>query len=492
MDEEKISEEERFATTTSYHGWAHIYDGNNGRMTKIIWMILVILATAACISQCIIIIYNASKLPTRMVIRKQLMNTSIFPSVTLCNTNDYDRSALPAADLYHQSALVKAIYGSGDPNKTNAAINYFDKKFGGNFQFENLTRVAGHKLSNMLLSCTWMEQPCYATDFVNIITDGGSCFTFNPGTGNLSLKNETVSGNSNGLRLILNVEQYKYYSGIFALEQPDAGIRFTTHYYKQTPNFISKSYYAPTGFHTYVPITLQHDKRLKKPWGQCGEEILVYNSFYSRDACLSEYAGRLASYICNCTFEPQIASNPCNGTQFLTCITPLASKFRQDLSQNLSICPIACETYSYPTEISQSALAALAFASSLDPLINVSGIIANAKANNWIAPNQSYFAADFIRDNIVYLDIYYSDLHLTQTLQEEDTGFSKIISELGGQLGICIGASALTICEIVQYLIKKCFASNKKSKSDKSSTNTISLGHDKKPFETTTVTNIDL
>nr|QEP99393.1 acid-sensing ion channel 6 [Trichoplax adhaerens] len=475
MAKGKIDHDERFATTTSYHGVAHIYDSNNSKKTKSIWIILVILATAICISQCVIIIYNASLLPTRMVIRKRLMNSSVFPSVTICNTNDFDYTGLPANDLNHLSSIVNAIYGYTPASAADDAIQYFVQKHGDDFQINNYTRMAGHKLKNMLLSCTWMGEPCTVNDFTNIISNGGSCFTFNPGTNAIPLKNQTVSGNINGLRLILNVEQYKYYSPLFSPQAPDAGIRFTINYYKQPPNFISKPYYAPTGFHTYVPITLHRDKRLTKPWGECGELLLKDHSYYSRDACLTEYASELAALTCNCSSSGQTATNSCNGAKFLTCIIPSSFVIRMSLSQNLSVCPIACETYSYPTEISQSSLGTFAFSRVLDPVINISTILGKAKDEHWIPPSLPYSVSEFIRDNIVYLDIYYSDLRVTETEQQEDTGFSKVLSEIGGQLGLCIGASVITLCEIIQYLIGKFFTSEKKTNLNKRQNTTSPL-----------------
>ena len=77
------------------------------------------------------------------------------------------------------------------------------------------------------------------------------------GSTNTSIKNQTASGNANGLRLILNIEQYKYYPALYTPGQPDAGLRYSLHYYKDPPNLIAESYYAATGFHTYVPMTLK-------------------------------------------------------------------------------------------------------------------------------------------------------------------------------------------------------------------------------------------
>ena len=182
MSQEKFNHEERFATSTSYHGMAHIYDGQTSKQTRSFWLVLTLIATGACISQCVIIILNASQLPTRIVTKTVLQNSSIFPSVTICNTNDYDRNSLSSSDIQHLSTIVDFVYGYDiEPHRFEAAISNLSIKFGKGFNYELFLRRAGHKLENMLLSCTWMGRPCSIEDFVNTTTAAGSCFTFNPG-----------------------------------------------------------------------------------------------------------------------------------------------------------------------------------------------------------------------------------------------------------------------------------------------------------------------
>lgn len=103
---------------------------------------------------------------------------------------------------------------------------------------------------------------------------------------NVPLKNQTASGNAYGLRLILNVEQYKYYSDFYTPGQPDAGIRYALHYYKVPPNMIAESFLAATGFHTYVPMTLKYVSKNDHPRCQISLQIIIIIVLHVYTRCL--------------------------------------------------------------------------------------------------------------------------------------------------------------------------------------------------------------
>ncbi|RDD47924.1 Acid-sensing ion channel 5 [Trichoplax sp. H2] len=456
MAKEDLSMEEKFASTTSCHGISYVYQNDSGRLPRMIWLILTIAATAVCISQCIIIIYDASQLPTRITFSDVSANSTVFPSITICNTDNSPRDALPESDLKYLSILLHTQSTENAYNETQVqeAARYFIKKYGDKFDYENYIRTSSAKLENMLLRCQWMNRPCSLSDFTSIVTDYGNCFTFNPGTKDLPLKNQTVPGEVYGLRLAFNIGQYKYYPDLLDRNRPDAGIRFTIHYHKEPPNLLAKSIIAPVGSHTYVSFTRTYHKKLEKPWGECGSRKLLFHEFYSHVACIDEVSAIYASTLCNCSiigaFGPYGA---CDSVKFITCIVPILAKARVQANENIAACPVACETYTYPTVISYGNLALIPISSLITNYLNVSGIIRHAQSLDWIK-DPNYSTANFVRDNILYLDIYYSDLHTNAIEQKRATGFAEVLSNIGGQMGLFIGASIITIAEILQYLIR--------------------------------------
>ena len=66
----------------------------------------------------------------------------------------------------------------------------------------------------------------------------------------------------------------------------------------------------------------------------------------------------------------------------------------------------------------------------------------------------------YFRKNFVQVDIFYQELSFKEIEQNIAFEFLSLLSEIGGFLGLLLGASILTVCELVDYLtlalIRKC------------------------------------
>ena len=71
-----------------------------------------------------------------------------------------------------------------------------------------------------------------------------------------------------------------------------------------------------------------------------------------------------------------------------------------------------------------------------------------------------FFIIFIYRDNFIQLDIFYQELSYEEIEQNIAFEFLSLLSEIGGFLGLLLGASILTVCELVDYLtqvlIRKC------------------------------------
>ena len=66
--------------------------------------------------------------------------------------------------------------------------------------------------------------------------------------------------------------------------------------------------------------------------------------------------------------------------------------------------------------------------------------------------NFTYKTEEEIRRNVIALNVFYPSLHYTVTKQVEAFTFDELISNLGGQLGLFLGASLMTMVELVEAL----------------------------------------
>ena len=51
------------------------------------------------------------------------------------------------------------------------------------------------------------------------------------------------------------------------------------------------------------------------------------------------------------------------------------------------------------------------------------------------------------------IDIFYQELSYERIEQQVSFEFLSLLSEVGGFLGLLLGASALTVCELIDFLV---------------------------------------
>ena len=56
------------------------------------------------------------------------------------------------------------------------------------------------------------------------------------------------------------------------------------------------------------------------------------------------------------------------------------------------------------------------------------------------------------RENFLQVDIFYKELSFGQISQQPAFEFLSLLSEVGGFLGLLLGASVLTVCELLDYI----------------------------------------
>ena len=62
------------------------------------------------------------------------------------------------------------------------------------------------------------------------------------------------------------------------------------------------------------------------------------------------------------------------------------------------------------------------------------------------------FSIFICRNNFIQIDIFYEELSYEEIEQNIAFEFLSLLSEIGGFLGLLLGASILTVCELVDYV----------------------------------------
>ncbi|XP_027696768.1 acid-sensing ion channel 3 [Vombatus ursinus] len=122
----------------------------------------------------------------------------------------------------------------------------------------------------------------------------------------------------------------------------------------------------------------------------------------------------------------------CSPQQYKDCARPsLDSMIRKDTA---CLCPSPCASTRYEKELSMVRIPSRASASYLAQKFNRS--------------------KQYIADNVLVLDIFFEALNYETVEQKKAYEVADLLGDIGGQMGLFVGASLLTILEILDYLFE--------------------------------------
>ncbi|XP_072569123.1 acid-sensing ion channel 1-like isoform X2 [Paramormyrops kingsleyae] len=308
----------------------------------------------------------------------------------------------------------------------------------------------GHDIKDMLLSCRYRGAKCSTEDFKVVFTRYGKCYTFNSGQG-LPRLLSVKGGIGNGLEVMLDIQQDEYLPvwGETVETSFEAGIKVQIHSQDEPPFIDQLGFGVAPGFQTFVSCQEQRLVYLPPPWGDCKTTPMNSDFFdtYSISACRIDCETRYLVENCNCRMVHMPGDAPyCSPELYRECADP-ALDFLLERDNDYCVCETPCNTTRYSKELSFVKIPSKASAKYLAKKFNRS---------------QQYIA-----DNMLVLDIFFEALNYETIEQKKAYEVAGLLGDIGGQMGLFIGASILTILELFDYLYevvkhKLCFHSQKK------------------------------
>ncbi|XP_062430804.1 acid-sensing ion channel 5 [Rhea pennata] len=433
--EDRKKYHQEFASSTSFHGVHNIVQ-TQSKTRKVLWLLVVMGSLAIVIWQiCNRFIYYFSW-PTTTSVNVQYVENVEFPAVTFCNLNRFQAHAVTNLRIiYFLWSIVSGVLQE-IAMKDNFSQELNDFLTGNqNFSIKEFTRENGFYLNrSTLLECEFFGKPCYPEDFEHVFTEYGNCFTFNH---NDLPEKRRVSVSGRGLSLLFDVKQAQFTDDP-SLGYIDAGITYVIHSPKDLPRFDGLGLSTPVGMHAQVAIRQLKTIIQEYPWGECKPDIkLQHHKIYSTYGCLQECKARYIQDWCGCL--PFIL--PGNGTEcdiqkFYSCVYPALYEIELEglctVGTHNSTCPVPCEETDYPTTVTYSSFA-------------------GEKAVRFISTKLKK-SPEYIRQNLVHIDIKYHDLNYKMTQQQKALTVPELLADVGGQLGLFCGASMITIIELLEYI----------------------------------------
>ena len=330
-----------------------------------------------------------------------------FPAVTVCNLNAMNKTFV---EQYNLSDVVNILYGVDDDGACPIEVGPRNPSGG-----DLLDVILGGTLSldAMLVGCYFPMENCTSESAALVYTQLGGCYTFN-GDG---LWKAAGIGSLYGLSMLIDVvpdESTGSFNG-------DEGIKIAIHPPTEPPSPNNLGIAVPPGSHAYIGLkqSVISDKSYKR---SC-----IDSEYYTVPACNKECIERALGYECGCTLEYPIELPVCT-IEDSCCV---ADAYVSAVDRGCE-CPSSCNYTSYSTSVSYSSFPAT---STIEML------------------TQRYDINESQLKDVATVSIYYEDLNVQYISTSDAYSFTALLSDIGGNLGLFVGVSVISITEFVVWVL---------------------------------------
>ncbi|XP_038149113.1 acid-sensing ion channel 1B isoform X1 [Cyprinodon tularosa] len=436
-DEDDASDVDDLATFfggCSLHGANHIFvEEKKFGVRQGLWAAVFTVALSAFLYQVADRVIYYRQYDHITMLDERVANNMTFPAITICNYNFIRKSQMSYSDLIFMGPLLGFEEGMapGFPLAPEP-----DRPLGSRFSLDEFFNRTRHRIEDMLLECTFRGLECGTENFREIFTRYGKCYTFNSGQDGRPLLVTMKGGTGNGLELMLDIQQDEYLPVWGETDETsfEAGIKVQIHTQDEPPFIDQLGFGVAPGFQTFVSCQEQRLTYLPPPWGDCKSSAMDSDFFstYSITACRIDCETRYLVENCNCRMVHMPGDAPyCTPEQYKECADP-ALDFLVERDNDYCVCETPCNLTRYGKELSFVKIPSKASAKYLAKKFN--------KTEQYIA------------DNILVLDIYFEALNYETIEQKKAYELAGLLGDIGGQMGLFIGASILTVLELFDYL----------------------------------------
>ncbi|XP_025110811.1 degenerin unc-8-like [Pomacea canaliculata] len=316
-----------------------------------------------------------------------------------------------------------------------------------------LLKEVGHQLDDMILNCAITGRDCSYQNFTHSLSyDYGNCYT-------LSLPNikSTRSGPLQGLFLELNIESDEYLS----TEESGYGLRVVLHENGTRPNPTNEGFTVPAGSEVFVAIRMVNVNSQGPPYGSCdnGEEYKQktgnnYTTGGCRDLCIR------TTILQNCKCVPLqddfallLNDSFCRSDQEYDCMSLFYANYYNGLTNGSDTCTCSrpCSESAYQASVTSRPWPLFKEVAQLEE----QACLANSDSPkcDYQGQNFTFDTFELRRSSFMMLQVYYERLNYEIITEKPSYEVERFLSDIGGTLGLWIGASVLVLGELLELVI---------------------------------------
>ena len=342
----------------------------------------------------------------------------IFTSQATRNYPGEWYSAYSPLTLEHMATCAaQEAEGGGYYNASTDSFNFY-----GHLLLTDMWRGSVLPIDDFLVGCRWQRFDNFTcSSFFEIFpTNYGVCYKIKN-----FYRSIPQAGQDFGLFLILDLNQPEV---LLAESSEGAGVQLVLFEPgKEMPLERQNSYSLAPGFEHYVALEKHVTKRLSTPYNDLP---CVSDADYTQGVCLNDCLMRSVWSDCECFLGTE-TYDTCTLCDFLRCYNYLAPDF---YSGNCN-CSLACTEVKYKATVTSQK-----FPSEVKRQVVSEQYFRHYEGN-----------ATLLDQNAMQIFIYFNTLDVTQSEEKASLSMTQVVSDLGGALGLCIGASVVTIFEFIEF-----------------------------------------
>ncbi|UMM12803.1 hypothetical protein L5515_001399 [Caenorhabditis briggsae] len=459
-------ETKHFSSTTTMHGPKRIFYGKG--VARAFWILIVGLALAMLCFQIFVLLQMYFSKPTlsqvSFIVNEGGMD---FPAVTVCNFNpikkSYVRELNASGDLtgetleYLLQTNMDAMFVFSNLDRHNLkkthdeAETYFQNHT--DFQIINFLRTAGYDCGEMFLTCYFGGRRFDCCKYMKPkVTSLGKCWELD--LQNLApewMRKQISPGSEAGLQMIVDAQLEEELRG----EDGDAkaifsdiyenGFRYYIHPPGANAELSSEGISVSPSRTVYSAIkTVSHNLLSRRNWGNCSEHWPEhYDTFlyYSASACRALCIAQHFNNTCGCapfTYNVDGKKKICAPYESITCMDEYMLR-KVNGTDYLELpdcteCHMECQSTSYTS-------------------YNSYGDGFNRGSLEWLK-KISNKTESHIKSNVAVINIFFLEMFYTSYSQVQATSLTEILSDIGGNMGMFLGMSVITITELTLFFSK--------------------------------------
>ena len=433
----------KWLNNASIDGLDHVVEGKSN-IRRIMWMLILVISASVCLYTIVdhFVIFFGK--PTATTVNIETKDNGLpFPAVTVCNLNPV---LLSYAEENNITEFLEVFLNpSFQPfvrDREGSNCNNFLESLGLTNSTLTLNEVyndGGNEVGNFIIACQFNENRTISEDCKDelqpVLTEFGLCYTFN------SIRNKKADrfirspGRRNSLRLSINITQHEYLSS----SNGEAGVLVSVHHRNDFAEPLENGIAVAPGQSAWIGLSAQEindNTGLGKCENTNKDLEFLPDLDYSISACQTnaKYTYISRDDTCNCLENADPNESVAHSRERNCTLSDICCIIESYLiEETSSTCPPPCNYFTYHTSTSYSKYPSVQLQDNLIAILNTS--------------------SDNIENNILSVNVYFQDLYVMKSDTVLSYSPTTLLADIGGLLGLLLGASIISILEIIILLL---------------------------------------